>query len=374
MLERADCPAAAAAACGRESAAGSHSPAPARSGARRARCRLRSSTRDVRDLGIGADAVEHLLERRSCRTCRAPYSASSAITPISDAPCALSCCSSSRQRCVKSNAVTATAVRKMRPIVSRLSLVSRPMRTGGRSSIDTVSAPSGDRCLRSARRTYLHSYTLSTAQHVSASHLMRSCSAERALTTTRVRGGVRQRRLRAGQLPQRERCAVAAEVRVVPVDRVQRARAHPCLGRPGQRNVVAEREQQQRPRMLAREDRRVGNGVQHVDAVGESGQGIRKRGRSGHRFEHRNVARTRQRRRAVRGPPFVLRRVEQYANVVRVGQQPLQPGDVRVDRDVERHDLGPRRGRGSSPPMTMQLTTAVAGPRARPASSRARRA
>ncbi len=101
------------------------------------------------------------------------------------------------------------------------------MRTGGMSSIDAVSPPSGDRCLRNARRMRLmcaprarasgqgrerrranawprrslrphgerrtgsrrsHSYTLSKDRSVSASHLTRSCSAERALTTTRVRG------------------------------------------------------------------------------------------------------------------------------------------------------------------------------------------
>ena len=45
--------------------------------------------------------------------------------------------------------VIVTAVRAINPTVSRLSFVISPMRTGGRLSVVTVSAASGDRCLRS---------------------------------------------------------------------------------------------------------------------------------------------------------------------------------------------------------------------------------
>src|SRR2546423_428440 len=46
-----------------------------------------------------------------------------------------------------------SAVSAINPTVSRLSFVRSPIRTGGRLSVVTVSAASGDRCLRSRCRT-----------------------------------------------------------------------------------------------------------------------------------------------------------------------------------------------------------------------------
>ncbi len=54
------------------------------------------------------------------------------MTPSIVAPWLRNCCSSSRHCCAKWNTDSATAVRKIKPTVSRLSLVSKPIRTGGR--------------------------------------------------------------------------------------------------------------------------------------------------------------------------------------------------------------------------------------------------
>ena len=99
---------------------------------------------------------------------------------------------------------------------------------GGRFSIDTVSAPSGDRC----RRSDCRSDFIRTPGRTARSSLGVPLDAQ-LLGGTQVGDHARARRASGGgarppaQLVQRERRAVAAEVRVVPVDRVERARASP---------------------------------------------------------------------------------------------------------------------------------------------------
>src|SRR5512143_3103635 len=147
----------------------------------------------------------------------------------------------------------ATAVAKMSPSITRLSLVSRPMRAGGMSSIAAVSAPSGDRCLRREPRTGVMRAPRAGAGEGGGSfvnpleglarlgvpfdaELVGAAEVGHDARAWRWHG-----RLAACGLVQGERAAIAAQVGEVPIDRVQRARAYPAVARTYERNALAER-------------------------------------------------------------------------------------------------------------------------------------
>src|SRR3954453_6768338 len=102
---------------------------------------------------------------------------------------------------------------KMRPIVSRLSFVSSPMRTGGRSSMDAVSPESGDKPLRSMRRTRrtLRVHLVHGTQRFGVPLHLQLLGRPGVGDDARARRR-RQGSLVAAELAQRERAAVPAEI------------------------------------------------------------------------------------------------------------------------------------------------------------------